>query len=182
MEGSYDLIALFGGAGAGKDTILTAAAEKFDLNPIITATTRPMREGEIDGVHYHFVTEEEFAKLDLLESSEFNNWYYGTPKSSFSKDKTNIIVLNVEGINSLVHRDDIKVYPIYVEVDCKERLLRQLNRENKPDCLEICRRFLTDYYNLMDIDFDYTHLNNNTSLDITMESLGQVLYDLGILG
>lgn len=181
MEDKYDLVVLFGEAGAGKDTILDEIVKNFPFHKLISYTTRPPRENEEDGVQYHFCSEEEFNKTIFLESTEFNNWYYGTAKSSLQKDQVNIGVFNIEGIRNLRKQEDITVYPIYVGCDDKTRLLRQLSREVHPDCAEICRRFLTDKKDFDSIDFDYTYLDNTKSIQNVIENLGQILYDLDIL-
>ena len=59
------VVALFGKAGSGKDTILREVVSKGDFHEIVSCTTRPRREGEQDGVNYHFLTNEEFTDLVL---------------------------------------------------------------------------------------------------------------------
>ena len=72
---------------------------------MVSATTRPPREGEINGVDYHFLTPAEFlSELDnnrMLEATCFNDWAYGTPITSLDDKKINVLVLNPEGINIL---------------------------------------------------------------------------------
>lgn len=53
---------LMGKSAAGKDTLLNKLVAQGKYKPIISYTTRPMREGETDGVEYHFVTETQFSK------------------------------------------------------------------------------------------------------------------------
>ena len=60
------------------------------------------------------------------------------------KDKINIGVFNPAGVEALLEDPRLDVFVIEVLVNDKTRLLRCLNRESKPDCTEICRRFLTD--------------------------------------
>lgn len=182
MEGSYDLVALFGAAGAGKDTILDETVKNFPFHKLISYTTRSPRENEENGVHYYFCSDEQFSRLTLLESTKFNNWNYGTAKSSLKQDQVNIGVFNIEGINNLIKQEDINVYPVYVYCDDKTRLLRQLSREQNPDCAEICRRFLTDKRDFEKIEFDYSYLDNTKPVESTVENLGQIFYDLGIIG
>ena len=84
------VIALFGKAGSGKDTILRALVkvdpDKF--NEIVSCTTRPPREGEQEGVNYHFLTIDQFTEKvlngDMLEATEFIDWHFGTAVSSLS--------------------------------------------------------------------------------------------------
>lgn len=77
-------------SGAGKTTLLNYLRSNIpDLVYSISATTRQPRNGEIDGVHYFFITEQEFK--NKLENDEFAEWavvhgnYYGTPKSFIDK-------------------------------------------------------------------------------------------------
>lgn len=143
----YKIIILCGESGCGKDTLKNNALEKLSdiFHRVITATTRPRREGEIDGQDYYFLTEKEFNNTEMIESCCFNNWHYGTPTTSLSKDKINLLVLNPEGIYNLLketEKYDIKI--IRLIASDKERMLRQLNRETEPNVDEIVRRYTAD--------------------------------------
>ena len=60
----YKIVALIGEAGSGKDTILRELIKACpDLHEIVSCTTRPMREGEKDGINYYYYTNNEFAKI-----------------------------------------------------------------------------------------------------------------------
>ena len=67
---------------------------QYHYHPVIGYTTRPIREGEVDGRDYHFVSVEEFDELDLITYKSFNNWYYGISKESLSETEINIGVFN----------------------------------------------------------------------------------------
>jgi guanylate kinase len=78
------LVVVSGPSGVGKSTIVAELARRHpQVVPIVTATTRPRRPGEIDGVHYHFMTTDEFERLranhGLLEAAEVHGHWYGTP-------------------------------------------------------------------------------------------------------
>ena len=78
------LFVLSGPSGVGKSTILKELlARRKNIYFSVSATTRPPRPGEVDHVHYHFSTEEEFQQLiedeELLEWAEYVGNYYGTP-------------------------------------------------------------------------------------------------------
>lgn len=129
----YKVIALMGKAGSGKDTLLKnliAESVKWNIefNEIISCTSRPKREKEEDGINYHFVSREEFETMidsdEMLEYTEFNGWYYGTPLSALSEDKINICVLNPQGIKNLIQYDAINMRVCYVMASSKTRLLR----------------------------------------------------------
>ena len=172
MMSKYKIIALFGEAGAGKDylqkQIMQTKWGKDNLYPIISCTTRPPRQGEKDGVDYHFIpTAAEFLNGDnmrkWIEFTWFRNWWYGTSIDNLSKDKINIGVFNIEGITQILENEEIECLPIRSLCPDKIRLFRQLNRENNPDCLEICRRFQTDKEDFLNIPFEYKGIENNTN-------------------
>lgn len=89
MEGKLIIIA--GPSGAGKGTILSAFKDNEELNLhfSISATTRAPRSGEIDGVHYYFLTKEDFDQRvqngEFLEHEDFHSASYGTLKSQVEK-------------------------------------------------------------------------------------------------
>jgi guanylate kinase len=71
-------------SGCGKGTLIAQLNREFDIFNSVSCTTRSPREGEIDGVHYNFMTTEAFEKLvaddGFLEHAGFSGKYYGTPK------------------------------------------------------------------------------------------------------
>lgn len=168
----YKIIAIMGEAGTGKDTLMQEVLKVHPFHEIVSCTTRPPREGEVDGVNYHFLTNEEFAAKvlndEMLEATEFNNWFYGTGLESLSEDEINIGVFNPTGIESLLaHRDKVKVIVFRVYVSDKTRLIRQLNREREPDVHEIIRRFKADWIDFDDLsDIPHIAICNETKEDL----------------
>ena len=169
MTSKYKIVALFGEAGSGKDyivkNIMKTELGKRYLNEIISSTTRPPREGEKDGINYNFISYDEFTKKDFLEYTTFRNWWYGTSIDSLDINKINIGVFNIAGIyqltNSNINNKRVNCLPIYIKVNPKIRLIRQLQRENNPDCDEIIRRYLTDQKDFFNIPFEYKIIENN---------------------
>lgn len=165
------VIALIGEAGSGKDFLLRCMLGNYpQYNEIISCTTRPMRMGEVDGKNYYFLTNGRFQELvkenQMLETAEFNGWYYGTMKQALSEDKINIGVFNPTGIRSLLQHDDIEVKVFYVRAPAKKRLIRQLNREDNPNVDEVIRRYTTDKEDFSKIDFEYEDLQNRFIEDV----------------
>lgn len=171
MSDKYKIVALFGPAGSGKDYIQkkvmkTMFGKKW-LHEIISCTTRPPREGEKDGIDYHFIpTSEEFMNWQnlhkWLEFTSFRGWWYGTSFDHLSLDKINIGVFNVQGVKTILADPQCEVLPIYIHTYDKLRLMRQLVREVNPDCYEICRRFQTDKEDFLNLPFSYKVIENNT--------------------
>lgn len=174
------IVALMGEAGSGKDTILHRIMEKYPsyFNEIISCTTRPPRQGEKEGVNYHFLSVEDFIRKilngDMLEATEFNGWHYGTDSQSLTIDKINTGIFNPEGVRCLQEDENIELYVFYVRAAGKQRLLRQLNREENPDVDEIIRRYKADTEDFSFLnDIKYITLQNNTldDIDIAVDTI-----------
>lgn len=160
------LLCIMGKAGAGKDTIARNLIDSRPLlfSSVVSFTSRPMREKEIEGKDYYFISKEEFEDKihnnEILEWTHFNNWYYGTTLESFDNNKINVCVCNPEGVKSFKEMSDIfEVIVVYIDVPAKTRLLRQLNREENPDVKEIVRRYSADEENFQNLEFDF-QVNN----------------------
>ncbi len=156
------ILALFGKSASGKDTIQKWITTNFPelTKGIISCTTRPPREGERDGVAYHFLSDEDFAKkvLDgsMLEATSFREWFYGTSLDELDPNKINVGVFNLTGVECLLSDTRLEILPVWVYASDKTRLIRSLNREPNPDCAEICRRYQADEKDFDEADdFDY---------------------------
>lgn len=167
------IIALVGKAGAGKDYLMKEYAEIHNYHIIVSSTTRPKRDYEVEGVDYHFLTEQEFAATRFLEIASFNGWHYGTRWKDLDPTCTNIGVFNPTGLKSLAaQEDDIDLEIVYVKASAKTRLLRQLHREEYPDVYEIIRRFGTDEADFQD-DKSFITLGNSYREVWNDDRLGQ---------
>ena len=158
-----------GESGSGKDTVLKETLIQFpDLHKIITSTSRPKREKEEDGVNYFYYTDEEFFEKiyndEMIDYQVFNNWQYGTELKALDENKINIGVFSPNAIRTLLKRKDCNVFIVWVRTTDKERLLRQLNREENPNVREIVRRATTDYEDFDNIEFDYFEVDNEIGL------------------
>ena len=173
----YKMVVFMGKAGAGKDStmqqVLKLLAEKniiSEVHEIVSCTSRPIRENEAHGVNYYYYHPDDFAMKiindEMLEFTNFNNWWYGTSYDSVRSDGiVNIGVFNPSGVRQLLDRPDCDVTVYWVTTSDKQRLYRQLSREESPDVKEIIRRFNADEEDFADIDFDYTEVVNETFSD-----------------
>jgi len=169
----YKVIALIGESGTGKDSILNKLIHEIpEAHRVVSHTSRPVREGETDGKDYHFVSASNFvgkiSRNEMIESTRFNNWYYGISIKSLEKDKINLCVLNPTGIRNLLNRDDIELKVYRIQASDKTRLIRQLTREENPNVEEIIRRYKTDKIDFEDLEFDFQSLKNENLEDFTI--------------
>lgn len=170
------VIAICGKSGSGKDTIVKEILKRYPnlFKPIVSYTTRPSRENEKEGIDYYFITKSEMANKivnnEMLEVSEFNNWFYGTAINSLSDDCINIGVYNLDGLEYLCQNEqDIDNLIFYINTSDKTRLIRSLNREEHPDVDEIVRRYGTDKndFNSFDVrECDGIELQNEKEEDL----------------
>lgn len=103
------LVILIGKSGCGKDTLMDKLVHEEKFYSIVTTTTRPMREGETDGVNYNFISRDEFEKKikndEFLEYRSYNTlvdgkpdtWYYGSPKRELLSGVNYVTILDVQG-------------------------------------------------------------------------------------
>lgn len=96
-------IVFSGPSGVGKGTILNKIiGRRKNLKVSVSYTTRKPRIGEIDGINYHFVSEDEFLKIvkdgDMLEYAKYCGNYYGTPRKSVEEEieNGNNVILEIE--------------------------------------------------------------------------------------
>ena len=107
------VLVLSGPSGAGKSSLINAIADDIgDYHFSISTTTRPMRDGEEDGVHYHFVSKDEFQKdienNNFLEYALVHGNYYGTSlkpvRKALNEGKLVIFDIDVQGNTAVNNR------------------------------------------------------------------------------
>lgn len=107
------LLIISGFSGVGKGTIVEKMLEAFDNYKIsISCTTRNPRPAEEDGVHYHFISKDEFKKMiendELLEHAKYVDNYYGTPKKfvddCLERGDNVILEIESEGARKVKHK------------------------------------------------------------------------------
>lgn len=150
---------IMGKSASGKDTLFKKLLEESPkMKKMVLYTTRPMREGETNGVEYNFVTPQDLDQFEkegkLVEKRVYNTiygpWAYATVDNADIKlGSRNYLVIGT--LESYVKIRDYfgedKVVPILITLDDGIRLQRALNRENaqnEPHYREMCRRFLAD--------------------------------------
>lgn len=180
------IICLLGQTSSGKTTleqkVLRILHKKgYDIIPLTSATTRPMRDYEKQFDPYYFVSDTEFNELvqqgKMAEYSSYKvangeTWYYGTPSGLVDLEKhTYLKVANPQGYRQFInHYGKENVIGIYLYCGEKERLLRSLVREENPNCEEICRRFLSDKASFDGIESEViASVFNQDNIDVSAE-------------
>ncbi|MBR4343666.1 MAG: guanylate kinase [Lachnospiraceae bacterium] len=185
---------LMGKSSSGKDTIYKKLLERLPdrFKTIISYTTRPIRDGEKDGVEYFFRTVPEFLQLEkdgkIIESRVYHtvhgDWYYFTADDGqieLSKYDY-ILIMTPEGCLSLKkYFGNERIMPIYIEVEPGLRLARAVERERRqhtPKYAELCRRFLADEQDFSEErlkELDICKRYQNEDIDTC---IGEILADI----
>ncbi len=175
------LVVLSGPSGVGKDSVILGLKESgYPFYFVVTATTRPRRHNEIDGIDYHFVSVGDFAEMiennELLEYAVVYGDYKGIPKKhvreALASGQDVIMRIDVQGaatIRALVPN----AVTIFLTAESEEELVRrlQLRKTEPPDQLKM--RIVTARRELRRFtEFDYVVINPEEQLD---EAVDQVL-------
>ena len=143
-------ILLLGKAASGKDYSAKKLKELFGIeaNLVVSSTTRPKRQGEVDGMDYNFISLGDFLKKisahEMLEYSVFNDWYYGTDQHALS-GQINIAVVNLEGAKNMLLNTN-RLHNFIIIILCEpfwKRVIRYIKRGGFS--FEMIRRFIADY-------------------------------------
>ena len=170
------ILILCGMSCTGKTSAMQGLVEKYDYDPIVTYTTRPIREGEKEGVTYHYIDQQTFSTLlnsgFFIETTQYKVasseiWYYGTSVASIREAKSNsVIILNPDGlikILSIIGKE--KVCICYLTANEKTILGRSKARGD--DKLEAYRRLEADKKDFRDVG-DYADIvipTDNDTID-----------------
>lgn len=168
------LVVLSGPSGVGKDSVIQGLKESgYPFYFVVTATTRPWRPSEVDGIDYHFVSVGDFAEMiennELIEYAVVYGDYKGIPKKhvreALASGQDVIMRIDVQGaatIRALVPN----AVTIFLTAESEEELVRrlQLRKTEPPDQLKM--RIVTARRELRRFtEFDYVVINPEEQLD-----------------
>ena len=185
---------LLGKSATGKDTLYKEILKRRPkLRTVTMYTTRPIREGETDGVEYFFTGREELerqlASGKVIESRTYQTiagpWtYYTVDDGQFNvaDDESCLMIGTLESYEKMCAYFEVgKMVPVYIEVPDGIRLLRAVEREEnqkKPNYREVCRRYLADEKDFSEENLErlgITKRYQNTDMEICVE---EILRDL----
>lgn len=185
---------LLGKSATGKDTLYKEILKRRPkLRTVTMYTTRPIREGETDGVEYFFTGREELerqlASGKVIESRTYQTiagpWtYYTVDDGQFNvaDDESCLMIGTLESYEKMcAYFEAGKMVPVYIEVPDGIRLLRAVKREEnqkKPNYREVCRRYLADEKDFSEENLfrlGITKRYQNTDMEMCVE---EILRDL----
>ena len=180
MKGKSFIIS--GPSGVGKSTVLKALLEKRpDLYFSVSATTRAPREGEVDGVHYHFIDKAGFEAMiekgELLEHAQYVGNYYGTPKKyvdeAMERGRDVILDIEIQGATQVCAKRPETVR-IFIAPPSWEELERRLTARGT-DTPEKIQGRLARARIEMDGAMDYDYFVINDTVEEAAASLAAIL-------
>lgn len=169
------LFVVTGPSGVGKGTVLTEVRKHKDVYFSISATTRQPREGEQDGVHYFFLTREQFEQKIIengfLEHAEFSGNCYGTPADPVDahlEDGTDVLLeIEVQG-SMQVHKSRPDAVRIFLAPPSYAELEKRLTGRGTETEEAVRRRLETAKQELkLAPEFDYIVVNNTVEQAVT---------------
>ncbi len=175
------LLVVSGPSGAGKGTICRAFMDTNPkINMSISATTRPPRAGEIDGVNYFFLTRSQFehriASGQFYEYAENYGNYYGTPKAfveeKIARGEDVILEIDIKGALQVKEQCPEAVYIFILPPDMSELRNRIIKRGSETDS-SLKTRLASAYHELDYVDcYDYYIVNRDVATAVAaMQSI-----------
>jgi len=175
------LIVISGPSGVGKDTIIQRMKERrLPFHFVVTATTRPPRDGEVHGRDYFFISSDEFAEMiekdELLEYANVYNDYKGIPKQqvreALATGQDVIMRIDVQGAAKIRKLTADGAALIFLTTTSEQELVDRLRarKSETPEGLNL--RIATARKELERMrEFDYCVINHDMSLDDTVDRI-----------
>lgn len=171
MANKKGMLILFSGpSGVGKDTVLSVVLDKDkSLQKSVSLTTRGIRENEIDGIDYYFISTLEFEHMinngEVLEFAKYGINLYGTPKAPvdkwLSEGKTVFLKIEVQGAQKIkeMYPDSVAIFLMPPSMEELENRLRSRGTESEEDIrrrMQIARDEIKK-----SADYDYVVFNDD---------------------
>jgi guanylate kinase len=178
------LIVISGPSGVGKDSVVQRMKERgLPIHFVVTATTRPQREGEQNGVDYFFVSRDGFAEMiesdDLIEYAIVYGDYKGIPKAQVEEalaSGTDVVMrVDVQGAETIR-----RLYPeallIFLSTRTEDELVRRLKQRKTEAPEDLKLRIATARKEMLKVDlFDYYVINAENKLDEAVDSIVAII-------
>ncbi len=183
------LVVISGPSGAGKTSVCRALKRRPDVEFSVSATTRPMRAGERDGVDYHFLSRDDFQRRlgenQFLEWATYADNLYGTPRwpmdQALARGKTFLVEIEVKGTRQLRERGIPGLY-VFIAPPSLDELRARLHQRGSNEPAEIEQRVriaedeIAAARELVEGAPLYDVVLENVDLDATIRSVERLLW------
>ena len=180
------LIVISGPSGVGKDTIIQHLKKRRSEPPrhyVVTYKSRPRRPGEVDGIDYHFVTDEDFVALtkagQLLEANRVHGHWSGTPREqvvqALQSGRDAVLKIDVQGARKIRERapDALLIFIAPPSVEALVGRLKSRATETEP---ELRRRQADAAEELAhQVDYDYVVVNETDQVQRTADRIDEII-------
>jgi guanylate kinase len=178
------LIVISGPSGAGKTSVIdTLLQSDSALIRSVSATTRPPRPNEINGVNYHFLSQSQFETLlekdGFAEWTEYGEYCYGTPKaeieSSLAEGRDLVLEIDVKGAMALKSRNP-KIISIFILPPSFSILEKRLRWRQTESSQELQQRLTIAKSEIAYVkDYDYYVINPDNEIDKAVRQIQHII-------
>jgi len=178
------LFVLSGPSGVGKDTVIARLKERgLPIHYCVTVTTRAMRQGEVHGVNYFFVSPEEFERMrssgELLESALVHGYCYGTPRAQvrdvLASGRDVVLKVDVQGAATVKRKVPDAVF-IFLAPESFAELKERLQARGTESTADLSVRLKNARQELADLpQYDYVVVNYHDRLDETVDKVSAII-------
>jgi guanylate kinase len=173
-----------GPSGVGKDSVIERLRDLYsDMHFAVTATTRPRRPGEIDGIHYYFLDEATFLEREregeFIETAIVYSNHYGVPRTpvrhAIERGQDVVVKVDIQGAASIRAIAPDATY-IFLAPESMTELLRRLRSRKTDDPEVLMERFSAASRELLHAkEFDYVVFNETERLASAIERIGAII-------
>jgi guanylate kinase len=158
-------VILVGKAASGKDHMRDMMVD-MGLTPDVSATTRPPRDGEVNGRTYHFVDQKTFDSMKMYEKVVFNGWHYGTLLDSWKNSQ--LFIMTPSGVDQIGDSDRKDCLVVYIDIPMGVRRGRLIRRSDSDSVDRRIEADEKDFDGFVDHDIVVSnpHFDEDTVTDI----------------
>lgn len=180
MTNKKSIFVFVGPSGAGKTTLIERIKTECNIPNLVTHTTRKQREGESNGINYHFTTVEEFEKLDKVEWTKYSGNYYGLSKKEIEEKLiyNDIVLISQEKNGALKTKAEygrcVKIVYVYVSPNTMESRMRLRGDDEKTIIERMNNAITSKEFDNIDIA-DFVLINEDGMLDMNIEIFKKII-------